>query len=314
MNIQQFQYILAVAEYKHFELASEKCFITQSTLSTMISKFEDEIGVQIFDRKKKPVQVTDEGLLIIKQLKLINNNIDQLKELVKEVKGEVKGNLSLSVIPTIAPFLLPLFLQNFASQFPNLNIKVREETTSEIIKKLKSRELDIGILSIPIDDKELMEIKLYDEPFVFFDANKVSSKSVSIKKMKMKNLYLMEEGHCLRTQVLQLCNFNKKQIDSKLNFEYEAGSIDSLLRFVKASSATTLLPYLAVRDFSKQDKMHLSQFSFPVPYRTVGLVVNQHFVKKKLLQILQKDIMSNVSSVLTKLDIDGRKLLPYNDM
>ena len=110
MNLQQFQYILAVAEYKHFELASEKCSITQSTLSTMISKFEDEIGFKIFDRKKKPVSLTFEGQIIIEQLKIITNNIDQLKELTKAVKGEVSGNLTLSVIPTIAPFLLPVFL------------------------------------------------------------------------------------------------------------------------------------------------------------------------------------------------------------
>jgi LysR family hydrogen peroxide-inducible transcriptional activator len=139
MNIQQFHYILAVAECKHFELASEKCFITQSTLSTMISKFEDQIGIKIFDRKKKPVQITSEGLLVIEQLKLITNNIDQLNELVKEIKGELKGSLTLSVIPTIAPFLLPLFLQDFASKFPNLKITVREETTVEIQRKLKAR-------------------------------------------------------------------------------------------------------------------------------------------------------------------------------
>jgi LysR family hydrogen peroxide-inducible transcriptional activator len=310
MNIQQFQYILAVAEHKHFELASEKCFITQSTLSTMISKFEDEIGFKIFDRKKKPVQLTNEGIVIIEQLKIIANNIGQLTELTKELKGEITGNLTLSVIPTIAPFLLPLFLQEFASKFPSLTIKVREETTAEITRKLKSRELDIGILSIPIEDKELIEIKLYDEPFVFFDPNEVSNKKISVKKMKMKNLCLMEEGHCMRTQVLQLCDINKKLIDSRLNFEYQAGSIDSLLRFVKANNATTLLPYLAVHDFSKREKMHLSQFSTPVPYRTVGMAVHRHFVKKKILEILQKEIMHNISLILTNMDLDGEKLSP----
>lgn len=310
MNIQQFQYILAVAEYKHFELAAEKCFITQSTLSTMISKFEDEIGIQIFDRKKKPVQLTNEGILIIEQLKTITNNIDQLQELVKEVRGEVKGNFTVSVIPTVAPFLLPLFLQEFAAKFPSLNIKVKEETTSEIIKKLKSRELDIGILSTPLDDKDLIEIKLYDEPFVFFDASEVVNKSISMKKIKMKNLYLMEEGHCMRTQVLQLCDLSKKHVGTKLNFEYTAGSIDSLLRFVKANKATTLLPFLSVIDFSETEKMHLSQFSSPVPYRTIGLVVHRHFVKKKLLEILQKDIMNNISLVINKIDIKGEKLYP----
>jgi len=306
MNIQQFNYILAVAEFKHFELAAEKCNITQSTLSTMISKFEEEIGIEIFDRKKKPVQVTKEGSTIIEQLKVITTDIDQLKELTKEVKGEIMGNLTLSVIPTIAPFLLPLFLQDFAAKFPNLNIIVREETTSEIVRKIKSRELDIGILSIPIEDKDIVEVKLYDEPFVFFDASDAESSSVSIQKINTNNLYLMEEGHCMRTQVLKLCDLNKTSLDTKLNFEYKAGSIDSLLRFVKANRATTLLPYLSIADFSESEKKHVSYFSEPVPYRSIGLVVHRHFVKKRLLETLQK----NITEKINLKEIVGEQLLP----
>jgi LysR family hydrogen peroxide-inducible transcriptional activator len=306
MNIQQFNYILALAEFRHFELAAEKCNITQSTLSTMISKFEEEIGIEIFDRKKKPVQVTKEGSTIIEQLKIITADIDQLKELTKEVKGEIKGNLTLSVIPTIAPFLLPLFLQDFAAKFPNLNIIVREETTSEIVRKIKSRELDIGILSIPIEDKDIVEVKLYDEPFVFFDANDAESSSVSIQKINTNNLYLMEEGHCMRTQVLKLCDLNRTSVDTKLNFEYKAGSIDSLLRFVKANRATTLLPYLSIADFSESEKKHVSYFAESVPYRSIGLVVHRHFVKKRLLETLQK----NIAEKINLKEIVGEQLLP----
>jgi LysR family hydrogen peroxide-inducible transcriptional activator len=310
MNLQQFQYILAVAEYKHFELASEKCSITQSTLSTMISKFEDEIGFKIFDRKKKPVSLTFEGQIIIEQLKIITNNIDQLKELTKAVKGEVSGNLTLSVIPTIAPFLLPVFLQDFASQFPNLTIKIREETTTEIMRKLKSRELDIGILSIPLNDTELIESKLYDEPFLYYDAEQLESKYISAKTISMKNMYLMEEGHCMRTQVLQLCDLNEKVGSSKLNFEYKAGSIDSLLRFVKTNKATTLLPLLATLDFSADENKHLSKFANPAPFRSVGLVVHRHFVKKKLLAALLKDIQLKILPLLPTMPDEGPALNP----
>ncbi len=312
MNIQQFQYILAVAEYKHFEIAAEKCCITQSTLSTMISKFEDEIGFKIFDRKKKPVQLTNEGKIIVEQLTIIVNNIDQLKELTNEVKGEITGSLTLSVIPTIAPFLLPLFLQEFATKFPNLNIKVREETTSEIVRKLKSRELDIGILSVPLNDKEIDEIKLYDEPFLFFDAENTMNEHITVKNIKMKNICLMEEGHCMRTQVLQLCDYDDNQLGSKLNFEYKAGSIDSLLRFVKANKATTLLPHLATIDFSVNEKRHLGNFISPVPYRTVGLVVHRHFVKKKLLAVLKQDIIEKITPILHKMNLEGEQLFPIS--
>lgn len=310
MNIQQFQYVLAVAEHRHFEEASERCHITQSTLSTMISKFEDELGFKIFDRKKKPVQLTSEGLLIIEQLKTITKDIEQLKELAKEIRGEITGSLSLSVIPTIAPYLLPLFLQDFAARFPGLAIKVREESTGEIVRKIRSRELDLGILSVPLHDKELLEIKLYDEPFLFFDAEKVMTKNVSAKRLNLENMCLMEEGHCMRTQVLQLCEKSMRQVGTKLNFEYKAGSIDSLLRFVKANNATTLLPYLAAKDFTDKDKQHISSFVAPVPYRSIGIVVHRHFVKKKVLEALQTEIRSKISTVLTKTDLKGEMLYP----
>ena len=310
MNIQQFQYILAVAEYKHFELAAEKCFISQSTLSTMISKFEDETGVKIFDRKKKPVDLTLEGSLIVEQLKVITNNIEQLRELIREIKGEVTGKLNLSVIPTIAPFLLPLFLQEFASQFPNLNIVVKEETTDEIQKKLKLREIDVGIVSIPLNDKDLFEIKLYDEPFLFYDAKKKSNEKLSINQLKNKNLCLMEEGHCIRTQVSELCNNSFKKNKPSLNFEYKAGSIDSLIRFVKASQSSTLLPYLATLNFTKQDERYLSHFTSPIPYRTIGLLVHRHFVKKKILSSLQKSISDSISLKLSTIELKGKILNP----
>lgn len=311
MNIQQFQYVLAVAEHKHFDKAAQKCFVTQSTLSTMISRFEDELGIRIFDRKKKPVAITTDGQLLIDQLKIIINTIDQLEELAKEIKGEVKGNLTISVIPTIAPFLLPLFLQSFASKFPDLVIEVREQTTQEIIQQIKSRDLDIGIISIPVKDDDIVEIELYDEPFVFYNAASVRNEPASISEIEIQNLCLMEEGHCMRTQVVNLCDLNKKN-HSKLNFEFKAGSIDSLLRFVKANQATTLLPYLSTIDFTDNEKKHLSNFSEPLPYRTVGCVVHRHFVKKNIIAMLQKEILEKTASVLPNPRIKGERLLPID--
>mgnify|MGYP003641396518 FL=1 len=310
MNIQQFQYILAVADKKHFEKAADKCFISQSTLSTMISKFEDEIGIMIFDRKKKPVELTAEGEIIVEQLKVIDKDIAHLKETVKEIKGEVKGRLSISVIPTIAPFLLPLFLQSFATKFPNLNIEVREQTTDEIIRQLKSRDLDIGILSIPVQEKDLLEVKLYDEPFAFYDAGSSPNEKGTINEIDKSSLCLLEEGHCMRNQVIELCDMHKKQSNTKLNFDYKAGSIDSLLRFVKANKAATLLPYLAAIELPEYESKALSFFSDPVPYRTVGIAVHRHFVKNKVLEMLKNEILEKVIPVFQELDIEGNRLSP----
>ncbi|MCX6317263.1 MAG: LysR substrate-binding domain-containing protein [Bacteroidetes bacterium] len=310
MNIQQFQYVLAVAENRHFEQAAEKCYITQSTLSTMISKLEEEIGVRIFDRKKKPVQITNEGLIIIEQIKRINNSISQLGELVKEIKGEVKGNLSIAAIPTIAPYLLPLFLQDFAGQFSDLHIQVKEQTTSEIVRQVKLRELDLGIVSIPLKDPDLVEVKLYDEPFVLYDAGQTHANDISIKKMDVSNLWLMEEGHCLRTQVEKLCKLSNRQIKPKVNFDFKAGSIDSLVRFVKAGKSATLLPYLSVNNLPREELKYIRQFSAPVPMRSVGIIVHKHFVKKHVLDLIQQEILKKVNPLLPKMKIKTELLAP----
>jgi LysR family transcriptional regulator, hydrogen peroxide-inducible genes activator len=310
MNIQQFQYVLALAELRHFEKAAEKCFITQSTLSTMISKFEEEIGILVFDRKKKPVEITEEGHLVLEQIRKINKEIEGLTEITHEIRGEVKGKLTIAVIPTIAPYLLPLFIPGFVTRFPELDIEVREQTTGEIVRLLKSRDLDIGIVSIPLKDKELLEFKLYDEPFIFFDADSGNEKKVSAKDLDLSNLCLLEEGHCMRTQALELCNSPEKKLKSKLNFNYKAGSIDSLLRFVRVSHASTLLPYLSAIELPAADYSKVSHFIDPIPYRTIGMVVHQHFVKHKILEILQQEIVLQVSKRLPQTEINGRMLQP----
>jgi len=310
MNIQQLHYVIALAELKHFEQAAEKCFITQSTLSTMISKFEDEIGILIFDRKKKPVEVSKEGRLILEQIKQILKEIDNLGVLINEAKGEETGKLSLSVIPTIAPFLLPKFLSSFAAQFPKLDIQVKEETTSEIIRQIKSRDLDIGIVSIPIHDKDILEFKLYDEAFVYYDSMLKNEDFIQAKELNTNNLCLLEEGHCMRTQVLELCDYHNKQVNNKLNFRYKAGSIDSLLRFVRATDASTLLPYLAAIEFSEEESTKISRFAPPIPYRTVGLVVHKHFVKNTILKRLESEIIEKISPLMPVKEIEGRMLNP----
>jgi LysR family hydrogen peroxide-inducible transcriptional activator len=313
MNIQQFQYIITLAELRHFEQAAEKCFVTQSTLSTMISKFEEEISIQLFDRKKKPVKLTKEGEVVVEQLKQISKEIDNLQMVVNELKGIESGKLSISVIPTIAPFLLPQFLSEFASTFAKLEIHVSEQTTSEIVRQLKSRDLDIGIVSIPILDKDLIEIKLYDEPFVYYDSMLQNESLVTANELDVSKLCLLEEGHCMRTQVLELCDFHKKQLKNMLNFRYKAGSIDSLLRFVKANYATTLLPYLSIIGMLDSDLVKIRHFTNPIPYRSVGIVVHRNFVREKVLQALKEKIQSKISPLIPQNLVTGKILMPLKD-
>jgi LysR family hydrogen peroxide-inducible transcriptional activator len=310
MNIQQFQYIIALSECKHFETAADQCCISQSTLSTMISKFEDEIGIRIFDRKKKPVELTREGEILIEQIRLITKDIDQLMELSKELKGELSGTIHLSVIPTVAPFLLPIFLHDFASTHPQIRIVVREETTDEIQRKLKTREIDLGIISTSLNDKELMEYHLYDEAFLLYDAKERIQQPVDIPSLLKKELCLMEEGHCMRTQIMELCQTKQLKQAKRLGFEYKAGSIDSLRRFVKRNQLTTLLPYLSTIDFSEEEQAHLSTFASPIPYRSIGIAVHRHYVKKQLLHRLQEMIKEKIKPILPTIGEKDRMLSP----
>jgi LysR family hydrogen peroxide-inducible transcriptional activator len=312
MNIQQFNYVLAVVDERNFELAAAKCFVTQSTLSTMIGRFEDEIGIRIFNRKTKPVSITPEGLEIIERLRILSYEVDSLENLVQELKGEMKGELKIGVIPTISPYLMPLFLSDLANKFPKIKIIVKELTTPEIQKALKLRNIDIGILALPLNDEELLEVKLFEEPFLVFNytEKKVSAK-IAIDNLDYSNLWLLEEGHCLRAQVHQICELSKCTTKNKINFEFESGSMDSLLRFTKANKGMTIVPFLASIDLAKDELLNVIAFEDPVPVRSVGLLTHKFFVKKRMLQEL-KQIIQKISAKYIPTNENSNVFNPLN--
>jgi LysR family hydrogen peroxide-inducible transcriptional activator len=307
MNIQQFQYVLAVVDLKNFEAAAEKCFVTQSTLSTMIGRFEDEIGVKVFNRKTKPVSITPEGAQIITRLQLIISEVDSLKNVIQEIKGEMVGELRMGIIPTVAPYLLPLFLSNFARRFPKVTIVVKELTTPEIQKALKLRTIDVGILALPLDDDELVEVELFREPFMVYDCREEKSTSkIAVESLDYSKIWLLQEGHCLRTQVHHICELSKKNPKSNSNVKFESGSMDSLLRFTKASKGITIIPYLASIDLLKEEPENLIEFKDPTPVRSVGLLTHKFFVKTRILNELQvviKESLLNLIPISTHLHV-----------
>lgn len=301
MNIQQFQYVLAVVDLKNFESAADKCFVTQSTLSTMIGRFEDEIGVKIFNRKTKPVSITTEGELIIERLRIVLNEIDALNNVVQELKGEMVGNLKIGIIPTIAPYLLPLFLPEFASRFPAIKISVREMTTAQIQQALRMRTIDLGILALPLHDESMEEISLYAEPFLLYDCTENTSRNKqSIANLDYSKLCLLQEGHCLRTQVQHICDLSNQFAKNDVNYEFESGSMDSLLRITKVRKGITIIPYLAALEMDTIEKNKLIEFENPVPVRSVGLITHKFFVKRRLLKEMQEIIQHAVKDLVPK--------------
>ena len=310
MNIQQIKYILAVSNTRHFGDAAVHCNVTQSTLSTMIAKFEEEIGVTIFYRKKKPVTVTKEGENIIEQLKIIVREIDRLQVVVQTMKGNLSGEITIGVIPTISPYLLPLFLNEFTDLFPKIHFSINEMTTQIIIEKIERRELDIGILSVPLNRPELLEIPLYNEPFLLFDqADKSGQDEFNIQNLDFDRLWILDEGHCMRTQVENICGFKQPPAPST-NMEYRSGTIDTLLKFVISNNGLTLVPLLSTLDFNEEKRLHLQQFETPIPVRSVGLVVHENFVKKEILKILQQKIEKNVLPILGEIKLEQILISP----
>lgn len=297
MNIQQFKYVLAVVDSKNYEDAADRCFVTQSTLSTMIVRFEDEIGIKIFNRKTKPVSVTKEGQQIVDRLRVVVNEIESLDGVIKELKGEISGDVKIAVIPTIAPYLLPLFLSDFANKYPKLNITIKEITTSEIEEGLLKRTIDIGIMALPITNKNLKAIELYKEPFVIYDCSETTkTNEISIKNLNSSKLWLLQEGHCMRTQVDKICKLTTKNKDA--NFTFESASMASLLNFTKLNKGITIIPYLALSSIGKEEQENIVNFDKTKPVRSVGLVTNQFYAKKQLITILQKSIQKITENLI----------------
>lgn len=294
MNLQQIDYVIAVSKYHNFQQAADSCNITQSTLSTMIGKFEDEIGIKIFDRKTKPVTITKEGSEVLTQLKKITQEVDNLKEITQNLKGEISGTINIAVIPTIAPYLLPLFINDFIKKYPSVKFSISELTTSKIIENIKKREIDIAIVSLPLEDKNLIEIPLYDEHFVVYNHQESARTSMDIDELDTEKLWLLEEGHCMRNQIVNICNSNRLKNGIHNNLEYKSGSINTLLKFVNLNKGTTLLPYLSTLDFSREEQNKIVEINGPKLARSIGLVVHPHFIKKKILNSLKEEIMNNI--------------------
>jgi LysR family hydrogen peroxide-inducible transcriptional activator len=266
----------------------------------MIKKLEEELEVILFDRSKQPVVPTETGKGIIKQAKLILKETAYLKQLANDTKAEVKGKIRIGIIPTLAPYLLPLFLYNLLKNNPQLKVKVSELNTDQIIEQLEKDHLDVGILATPINIEGLKEYPLFYEKLVVF----VSDKETTLKKkfilpeeIDVNRLWLLEEGHCLRSQMMNLCELRKKNSDFS-NLEYEAGSIESLLKIVEMNNGITVVPELAVINFSEKQKKQIREFKAPVPVREISLVTYRHFVKTKLLEVLAEEIKTGVEAFL----------------
>jgi LysR family hydrogen peroxide-inducible transcriptional activator len=297
MNLQQLEYIIAVDNQRHFAKAADTSFITQATLSMMIKKLEEELQIKIFDRSKQPVTPTKEGEEFILRARHIIAEVKRLKDYSAEVKGEITGDLHLGIIPTLAPYLLPLFIKNFVRKYPQLNVFIKEMITDEIISQIKAGKLDIGLAATPLNDSFIKEYPLFYEEFFVYSSGKENfpaKKYLLPKMIDIKRLWLLEEGHCLRSQILNLCELKRNESESE-NLHYEAGSIESLVNLVDKYEGITIIPKLAMLSLKSSQKKKIKEFANPKPVREISVVVGKNFARNKLLESLKDEIVSNIS-------------------
>lgn len=300
MNLSQLEYIVAIDNHRHFVTAAERCFVTQATLSMMIKKLEEELGLKIFDRSKHPVEPTPEGLEVIQRARVILAEVHRLKSYAAELEGNISGELHLGVIPTLAPYLLPLFLKSFSKKYPDVKLFIKELVTSEIINKLKTGDLDIGLLATPLKEAQLNEHPLfYEEFFVYASGNEKLPKKRYLlpRELDPSHLWLLEEGHCLRNQVINLCELKTMESGSD-KVHYEAGSIETLINMVDKNDGITIVPYLATLLLNSSQNKNLREFSKPKPSREISLVTAASFPRIKLLSHLKAEIIASVPAEL----------------
>lgn len=295
MNIQQLEYIIAVDNYRHFSKAAEASFVTQPTLSMMIQKLEEELGVKIFDRSQLPVHPTEIGKRIIDQARVAVAQVNQLKEIVQEEKGIVKGVFRLGIIPTISPYLLPRLMQVHSENKFDIRIVISELTTDQILKGLSNDSLDGGILTTPLKEPAIKEHPIYYERFFAYispvEKTIYAKTSIDESDLTAARLWLLDEVHCFRTQILHLCNFKKRRGGNQQSiFSYEAGSIDTLINIVDKNDGLTVIPEMALSSLSETQMKNVRSFKNSTPVREVSLVTRKEFFRERLLSILIDEV------------------------
>ncbi len=299
MTITQLKYVLAVAEHQNFTVASEHCFVTQPTLSMQIQKLEDELDIQIFNRRKKPIQLTIIGEKIVEQAKIIVNESNRINDIVDQQKGYIGGEFKLGIIPTVMPTLLPMFLKTLVKKYPKVNLVIEELTTEDIVKKLSDGHIDAALAATPLENESIKERVLYYEPFVAFipeNHRLHTQKEINSSDLELEDILLLEEGHCFKSSVINICNSFKK--DTSAHFHLESGSFNTLIKLSKENMGMTLLPYLHTMDLSKDDQKYLRQFTAPAPAREVSLIFHKSQLKMQLIEALKEVIDSVVRGAI----------------
>lgn len=301
MTIQQLEYILAINKFRHFAKAAEYCRVTQPTLSMMVQKLEDELGVKLFDRSSQPVRPTSVGMKVLEQAQRVLYQASLIKDIVTEEKESVRGSFRLAVLPTIAPYLLPRFLQHLAEEHKDLDIRIQEMQTAPTLSALLKGEIDAAIIANQPIESELQGHFLYYEEFFgyvsrnepIFEKDKIRTTDINDER-----LWLLDEGHCFRDQLMRFCQREKARVNQAA---YRFGSLETFMRMVESGYGMTFIPELATLQLSQEQQEMVRSFAIPKPTREIYFVTRKDFIRHSLSKILIEHIQDAVPKDMLRL-------------
>ena len=293
MNLRDLEYLVAVGELKHFRKAAEKCFVSQPTLSGQLKKLESYLGGQLIERTTRKGFLTPIGEEIVKIARTILADVASIENMVATYSDPMCGTINIGLIPTIAPYLLPLIVQPINEAYPQIEIILHEVQTDVMLEKLSEGTLDAGILAVPIEMKGLDEITLYTEPFYVAANNQhmfASKLSIKIEDLRDETLLLLEEGHCLRGQVMDVCS----QTMTKERKDFQGTSLETIRHMVSTGIGITLIPQTAIdyKNLIQNASIKYIPFKKPAPARRVGLLFRKTSNRKVCFEKLAASIQS----------------------
>ncbi|HQB68765.1 MAG TPA: hydrogen peroxide-inducible genes activator [Paludibacteraceae bacterium] len=286
MTLQQIEYIVTLNRHRHFVKAAEECGVTQPTLSTMVQKLEEELDVKIFDRSKYPIAPTAIGEKVIRQAEITLNEVRRIHEVVNDEINSLTGTLKIGIIPTIAPYLVPEFITRFRSEYEGITLTISEMRTTDVLEQLQIGNLDLAIISTPLEQPDILEIPLYYEKFVayFSPTQRFTEIPLNPKDMPLDDLWVLQEGHCARRQIFNFCHAETS------NHMYEAGSIDTLVKIVDKSGGYTMIPELHLQFLTEKQLKNVREINSPPAVREVSIVIRHDFVKERMINAVANTV------------------------
>jgi len=299
MNLRAVHYLVTLADVRHFSKAAERCHVSQPTLSTQIRKLEDELDVQLVERSPRKVMLTEVGAEIVERARAMLADADAIRAIARRSKDPHSGTVRLGIFPTLAPYFLPHVVPEIRRRFPRLTLRLFEEKTEDVINMLRQGRLDAGLLALPIESEQLATRVLFEEPFVLAvpEAHALSArKTITLEDLEEEELLLLEDGHCLREQALEVCQLAGAH--EKLDFH--ATSMETLRQMVAAGTGITLMPVMAVKPpVAHTDNLVTRPFTEPGPMRTIALVWRKSTALAPFLEELA-EIFSDIDPELLK--------------